>query len=135
MPVSAVDCVQPALQHTREQLFTRFRFGQWSRLALVGILAAELHVGGCNFSRSFSGLNRHPRRSDQGFLTFSDLPFNWPPVTPGRISEHLGQFLGLIVLAAFVAIVVGFLLLYINSVFRFILFDSVVLRRCSISEG
>ena len=45
MPVSAVDSVQPALQHTRQQLFTRFRFGQWSRLALVGILAAELHVG------------------------------------------------------------------------------------------
>jgi MFS family permease len=31
--------------------------------------------------------------------------------------------------------VVGFVLLYINSVFRFILFDSVVLRHCSISEG
>ena len=134
MPVSAVDCVQPALQHTREQLFTRFRFGQWSRLALVGILAAELHVGGCNFG-NFSGMNRHPRRSDQSFPTFSDLPFHWPPLTPGRLSEHLGQFLGLIVLAAFVAIVVGFVLLYINSVFRFILFDSVVLRRCSISEG
>jgi hypothetical protein len=134
VPVSAVDCVQPALQHTREQLFTRFRFGQWSRLALVGILAAELHVGGCNFG-NFSGMNRHPRRSDRSFLTFSDLPFNWPSVTPGRISEHLGQFLGLIVLAIFVAIVVGFLLLYINSVFRFILFDSVLLRHCSISEG
>lgn len=134
MPVSAVDCVQPALQHTREQLFTRFRFGQWSRLALVGILAAELHVGGCNFG-NFSGINRHPRRSDQSFLTFSDLPLNWLPVTPGRISEHLGQFLGLIALAIFVAIVVGFVLLYINSVFRFILFDSVLLRHCSISEG
>lgn len=135
MPVSAVDCVQPALQHTREQLFTRFRFGQWSRLALVGILAAELHVGGCNFGNSFRALHPRPRTGRQGFLSFSDLPFAWPPVTPGRISEHLGQFLGLIVLAVFVAIIVGFLLLYLNSVFRFILFDSVLLRRCSISEG
>lgn len=134
MPVSAVDCVQPALQHTREQLFTRFRFGQWSRLALVGILAAELHVGGCNFGNNLRRIQSHPRRSP-GWLTSSDLPFNWPSVTPGRISEHFGQFVGLIVLAIFVAIVVGFLLLYINSVFRFILFDSVVLRRCSISEG
>lgn len=134
MPVSAVDCVQPALQHTREQLFTRFRFGQWSRLALVGILAAELHVGGCNFGNNLRAIQPHPRGS-QGLLTFSDLPFDWPPATPARISEHLGQFLGLIVLAVFVAIVVGFVLLYINSVFRFILFDSVVLRHCSISEG
>jgi hypothetical protein len=134
VPLSAVDCVQPALQHTREQLFTRFRFGQWSRLALVGVLAAELHVGGCNFGNNLRRIQTHPRRS-AGWLTSSDLPFHWPLVTPGRISEHLGQFLGLIVLAAFVAIVVGFLLLYINSVFRFILFDSVVLRRCSISEG
>jgi len=27
MPVSAVDCVQPALQHAREQLFTRSASG------------------------------------------------------------------------------------------------------------
>ena len=52
MPVSAVDCVQPAIQHTREQLFSRFRIGQWSRLALVGILAAEMHASGCNFEIS-----------------------------------------------------------------------------------
>jgi 4-amino-4-deoxy-L-arabinose transferase-like glycosyltransferase len=136
VPVSAVDCVQPALQHTREQLFTRFRWGQWSRLALVGILAAELHVGGCNFSGlNFPGIHPQPRRSGHGFLSSSSLPFGWPPANPGHIPEHIGQFIGLIVVGIFAFIVLAFVFLYINSVFRFILFDSVLRRQCSISEG
>ena len=135
MPVSAVDCVQPALQHTREQLFTRFRFGQWSRLALVGILAAELHVGGCNFGNFGRSWPRVPHKSGRGFLPSSSLPSGWPPFNSAPISEHLGQFLGLIVVGILVAIVLAFIFLYINSVFRFILFDSVLRRQCSIGEG
>ncbi|MGA9903428.1 MAG: hypothetical protein WA718_03520 [Terriglobales bacterium] len=133
MPLSAVDCVQPALQHTKQQLFTHFRWGQWSRLALVGILAAELHVGGCNFNRLNFPLH-HPRRTEPGILSLSRLPFSWPP-NPGQISEHIGQFAGLIVIGVFALIVFGFIFLYISSVFRFILFDSVLRRECSISEG
>jgi hypothetical protein len=125
--------VQPALQHVREQLFTRFRWGQWSRLALVGILAAELHVGGCNFNFNFP-VNQ-PRRSGQGFLLSSSLPSGWPPFNPAHISEHIGQFIGLIVVGIFVAVVLAFVFLYINSVFRFILFDSVLRRECSIGGG
>jgi hypothetical protein len=134
VPLSAVDCVQPALQHTRRQLFSPFRLGQWSRLALVGILAAELHVGGCNFN----GLNfpiHRPRRAGQQFLPSSSLPSGWPSFNPNYVSEHIAQFLGLILAAVFVFFVLGFILLYINSVFRFILFDSVLQRKCSISAG
>jgi hypothetical protein len=135
MPVSAVDCVQPAFQHVREQLFTRFRFGQWSRLALVGILAAELHAGGCNFGNFGNNWpNAHPK-SHSEFLPSSRLPSDWPPFNSAHISEHLAQFFGLIVIGVFVAIILGFVFLYINSVFRFILFDSVLRRHCSISEG
>ena len=135
MPVSAVDCVQPALQHTREQLFTRFRFGQWARLALVGILAAELHVGGCNFGNLGSSWPRIPHKSGRGFLPSSSLPSGWPPFNPTHIPAHMGQFVGLIVAVIFVAIMFAFIFLYINSVFRFILFDSVLRRECSIGEG
>ena len=134
MPFSAVDCVQPALQHTREQLFTRFRFGQWSRLALVGILAAELHVGGCNFGNFGGNWPRIPHKNQNDFLQ-SSMPHGWPPFNPAHISEHLGQFLGLIVVGIFVFIVLAFVFLYISSVFRFILFDSVLRRQCSIGEG
>lgn len=138
MPVSAVDCVQPALQHTRAQLFTRFRFGQWSRLALVGILAAELHVGGCSFGNLGRSWPRIPHKSRGEFLpsglTSILSPFD-PARLPAHISEHIGQFLGLILLGVFAFVVLAFVFLYINSVFRFILFDSVLRRECSISEG
>ncbi|MFZ1129656.1 MAG: hypothetical protein WCA97_18390 [Terriglobales bacterium] len=138
MPFSAVDCVQPALQHTRAQLFTRFRFGQWSRLALVGILAAELHVGGCNFGNFGQFAPRH-KKPDLGFLpsgTSSSFlsPFDSAHL-PASISEHIAQFLGLIVLGIVVFFILGFIFLYISSVFRFILFDSVLRKECSISEG
>ena len=123
MPISAVDCVQPAIQHTREQLFSRFRFGQWSRLALVGILAAELHAGGCNFGGFHMPITR-PRRTEF-------LPAAFPHIDPARIA----QFAGLIAAAILLGIVLYFIFLYINSVFRFILFDSVLRKHCSISEG
>ena len=135
MPVSAVDCVQPAFQHVREQLFTRFRFGQWSRLALVGILAAELHVGGCGFGNLGRHLPRVHSRNGNEFLPSSAMPTGLPDFIPSHISEHLAQFIGLIVVGIFALVVLAFVFLYISSVFRFILFDSVLRRQCSIGEG
>ena len=135
LPVSAVDCVQPAIQHTREQLFTRFRWGQWTRLALVGILAAELHVGGCNFGNFGGSWPRVPHKSGDGLLPSSSLPSGWPPFNPAHIPAHFGQFIGVILVGIFAAIVFSFVFLYINSMFRFILFDSVLRRQCSIGEG
>jgi hypothetical protein len=137
LPVSAVDCIQPALQHTRQQLFTRFRFGQWSRLALVGILAAELHVGGCSFG-NFGQFASRPRKNDGEFLPSSMTsilsPFNRAHI-PAHLSEHIAQFLGLIVAGILAVMVLSVVFLFVNSVFRFILFDSVLRRECSISEG
>ena len=128
MPISAVDCVQPAIQHTREQLFKPFRWGQWSRLALVGILAAELRSAGCNFPGSFV---QHPRpKSGDEFLP-RGLPSGFPHIDPAQIAQFaLFIGIGLLVLAVLLLV-----LLYINSVFRFILFDSVLRRECSIGEG
>jgi hypothetical protein len=135
VPLSAVDCVQPALQHTRTQLFTHFRWGQWSRLALVGILAAELHVGGCGFGNMGGGWPHIPQKNQNELFPSSSLPSGWPPFNPANVSDHLGQFIGLIVIGIFALIVLAFVFLYISSVFRFILFDSVLRRQCSISEG
>jgi len=132
LPISAVDCVQPAIQHTRDQLFRPFQFGQWSRLALVGILAAEVHTGGCNFN----GVNfPHipSQRPGHEFLasTSTSFPFDPSHFDPARIA----QFAGLIVAIILLATILGVIFLYISSVFRFILFDSVLTRRCSIGEG
>src|SRR5258708_35009697 len=65
----------------------------------------------------------------------SSLPHGWPPFNPAHISEHIGQFVGLILIGIFALAVLAFVFLYIVSVFRFILFDSVLQRECSIGEG
>jgi len=135
LPVSAVDCIQPALQHAREQLFTRFRFAQWSRLALVGILAAELHVGGCGLGNLGSYFPKaHPRHGSE-YLPSSAMRSGMTDMIPAHISEHIAQFIGFIVVGIFALMVLAFVFLYISSVFRFILFESVLRRQCSIGEG
>lgn len=131
MPFSAVDCVQPAIQHTRDQLFRPFRFGQWSRLALVGVLAAELHASSCN-SHFNLPVSSQPHRT-QGRFTLA-TPF--PHFDPSHFDpSHLAQFMGLIIVAVLLATILFFVFLYINSVFRFILFESVLKKHCSISQG
>jgi hypothetical protein len=127
LPVSALDCVQPALRHTRDQLFRPFRFGQWSRLALVGFLAAEVHTSGCNFNNFNFPASSRPHRSSE----FMAPPLPFPHFDPA----HLAQFAALIVAGVMLAIILFFVFLYLNSVFRFILFESVIRKHCSISEG
>jgi hypothetical protein len=128
VPISAVDCVQPAIQHAREQLFTNFRWGQWSRLALVGILAAEIHSGGCGGSiPNFNWPTPRPQGGGDRFLA--------PPFIPHIDPARLAQFAGLIVTALILAFILFLVFLYISSVFRFILFESVLKKQCSIGEG
>ena len=119
MPVSAIDAISPAFQHTKQQLFQPFRAGQWTRLALVGLLAGELTTGSCNSFNTHVQAPRHPQQ-----LVAAPLP----NIDPGL----------LVLLVAFL-LTLGFvfwlLFLYINSVMRFILFDSVIERNCRIRAG
>ena len=132
MPLSAVDCVQHSIQHTRDQLFRPFRFGQWSRLALVGILAAELHASGCNFNGLNFNIPSQPRRTQGFFAAAARFPhFDPRHFDPARIAQFAGLIAGVVLLA----MILFFIFLYINSVFRFILFDSVLKKHCSIGEG
>lgn len=116
MPISAIDAISPSIRHTREQLFQPFRFGQWARLAFVGLLAGELSSGGCN------GNFQVPHRTNH-FLAPT-----LPHINPLAMA-------GLIALLAALGAIFFFLLLYVSSVMRFILFDSVVERRCEIRRG
>jgi hypothetical protein len=123
VPISALDAISPAFQHTKEQLFTRFSLGQWTRLAFVGLLAGELGSGGgCN---SNLGKFRNPRHP--GVRHFQDTDPNlWPKIAA------LGAALVVLVLAA---LVLGIILMYVGSVMRFILFDSVLAKECHIRLG
>ena len=121
MPISAVDTITLAFQHTRRQLVQPFRFGQWTRLALVGLLAGEAGSSGCNLPGNFSlpqqtGSSRH--LLDSGFASID------PAV-----------YAGLILILIVAGLVFGLLLMYVSSVVRFILFDSVLTRECHIRDG
>jgi hypothetical protein len=125
LPPSATDVIDLAFRHTREQLFRPWRFAQWVRLAFVGVLAGEMSsFNGCNVNVP---LNNHPRGSEH--FQFVDGPW------PGLVNAHPVLFAGL--LAAFLLLWLSLLVLflYINSVMRFILFDSVVARECHIRRG
>ena len=62
MPISAVDTIPLAIEHTKQQLFKPFRFGQWTKLAVVGLLAGELGSGG-GFNGSNFNFPQHPGAS------------------------------------------------------------------------
>jgi hypothetical protein len=120
LPISAVDTITLAFQHTRQQLVQPFRFWQWTRLAAVGLLAGEMGSGGgFNFPSSFPhqpGGSRH--FMEQGL----------PKIDPAI----LGGLIAVLVVAGFVFVIV---MMYVSSVMRFILFDSVLAKECHIRQG
>jgi hypothetical protein len=127
-PRSASEAIHPAIEHTKNQVFHRFHFGQWMRLAFVGVLAGEMSSGGCNgvnFNMPAGHGGQVGHGSSQAFLA----------ARPPWIGEH-----PLMVAASFaIVLLVGFALIvlftYISSVMRFILFDSVIARECHIRRG
>jgi hypothetical protein len=111
-----VDVIRPALQHAKQQLFDPFRLGQWMRLAVVGLLAGEMSSGGCNWGPPLN-------MGDSGRNEL--LAQTWPAFSPA-VTASLVTLLVIGILA------VWLILLYVNSMMRLVLFDSVVTRYCRI---
>lgn len=123
MPISAPDVIQPAFRHARDQLLRPFRFGQWVRLAFVGLLAGEMSsFGGCNFSFPSN-------TQDQGTQHLPRVSSSAP------LTSHSALFVALAL--AFIVVVFGLVILftYFGSVMRFILFDSIIARECRVRQG
>jgi len=111
---SAVDSVSPAFQHTKAQLFRPFSFGQWTRMALVGLLAGEMSSGGgCNFHVPNMNTGGH---RDLGFAAFPN-------------SAALGLLIAVLLV---VLPILWILFIYVSSHMRFVLFDSVIEKRCQV---
>jgi hypothetical protein len=127
LPISAVDAISPALLHTKKQLFQPFRFGQWAKLAVVGLLAGELgSSSGCNTFK-FSNINIPRGDSGRQFLqSFLQPSWNMP---------DFALYAGLIAALVAAGLVLGVILMYVSSVMRFILFDSVLAQECRVGEG
>lgn len=124
MPISAVDAIAPAFRHAKQQLLQPFRFTQWVRLAFVGFLAGELGSGGCN-SRYNIPSTHHPHGSEH-FLG---------AVLPPQLADHAALLAAFIVPLIVLGLGLFVLFLYINSIMRFILFDSIVAKECHIRQG
>jgi hypothetical protein len=114
VPLSALDSVTPAIEHTKQQAFKPFSIVQWTKLAFVGLLAGELSSSGCNLRSAVP----HGTRSGGGL--------------PGIDPAILGALVAVLIVCG---IVLGLLLMYVSSVFRFILFDSVLRKRCEIAPS
>jgi len=122
VPVSALDSIGPAFQHTRQQLLQPFRISQWAKLALVGFLAGELTSGGC--STSFNVPTHSTPTGSDRLLALPQLP----PLNPALYAALIASVI--------VAVVVLWVLfIYVSSVMRFVLFDSVIAKYCEIRQS
>ena len=121
MPISAVDCITLAFEHTKRQLLKPFRFGQWARLAIVGLLAGELGSGG--------NLNLHGAPSpQQPHPQIPSIPDIFHKIDPAILAS-------VITVLVITGLVLFIVVTFISSVMRFILFDSVLTRECHIRAG
>jgi hypothetical protein len=119
LPISATDTITLAFRHTKRQLIEPFRFGQWTRLALVGLLAGEMGSNsGINVPSSFPHQSGSSRHFVQDVL---------PKIDPVLLAS-------LITILVIAALAFGILMMYISSVMRFILFDSILAKECRIRQ-
>jgi hypothetical protein len=124
---SAVEVIGSAFEHTRKQLSEPFRFSQWWRLAVLGLATGEISAGGgCSNFRGFGGLP-HAGRHTQSLLD------------PGNPLSRLGldpaTIAGIIIVAIIGFLILGVIFLYISSISRFMLFESILRRYCELSTS
>jgi hypothetical protein len=125
LPITAVDSITPAIEHTKRQLFLPFRIGQWTKLAFVGLLAGELGGNGCN--RSNFHLPAHP-----GAGPHIDFPGHFPGSIGAGSAGFDAALVAALITAVIATVAIGIILMYVSSVMRFVLFDSIVARECHI---
>jgi hypothetical protein len=120
-PLSSVDCIAPAFAQTKHQLFSPFRLKRWSRLALVCLLTGEFAGGG---GGGPSGNFHFPVTKTKGGKNLLAIPnIHWDKILP-----WLPWILAGVVLV-FLFII---LWIYVASVYRFVLLDSVLYDRCEL---
>jgi hypothetical protein len=105
-PISAADCVSPAVQRTREFLFRPFSWGTYLKLGLVAIITEGL---GNNFHSSQHGGH------GMGHESMGGSPFSLTP-----------QWIAVIVAAALVVLVFSLVVLYLITRLRFAFFHCLI---------
>lgn len=124
--LSGVDAISPAMETTKRQLFSPFRFGRWARLAVVCLLTGEI-TGGGGWGGPWNVRVPRPHEGLEGGPGLFGFPAPWPGLPLAALPWII---LGLGALVLFLL-----LFIYITSIYRFILFDSVLHDRCQLQEG
>jgi hypothetical protein len=120
---SAIDVISPAFEHTKQQLLRPFRWGQWAQIALLAMATGEMSTGsGCN---SIHIPNFPSRHGQQNFVEPGDFLKGIDPAL-------IGTLLLVAVLGGVVLMVVW---IYVSSVSRFVLYDTVVRRHCDMGPA
>jgi hypothetical protein len=126
---SAVDVIGSAFEHTKQQLTHPFRFGQWARLALLGLATGEISSGGgCS---NFRGLSDLPSRFPGHAGNFVSDPGN--PLS--RLGLDWAAIASILVVAVIGLLVLGLVWIYVASISRFVLFESVLRKHCELGAG
>jgi hypothetical protein len=126
---SAVDVIGTAFEHTKQQLTQPFRFGQWARLALLGLATGEISSGGgCS---NFRGLSDLPSRFPSHAGNFVSDPDN--PLS--RLGLDWAAIASILVVVVVGFLVLGLVWIYVASISRFVLFESVLRKHCELGAG
>lgn len=123
-PLSAVQSITPAFEQTKRQLFKPFRMSHWARLAVVSLVTGEFAGssggwGGGNFPAPQS-------RGKRDLFAFLSADPTW---------DRIQEFLPWIALGILILLTLFVLWIYSASIYRFILFASVLYDRCELRAG
>jgi len=126
--LSPTDAVSPAIHRASAMLFKPFRWRFYWRMAVVAFLTGELGGGG-NFNVPSNFPTDHGKHRGGSSEFLSAIPWHLPA------GLSLTQWIIIGAVAAFALFAVMLIFLYIASIFRFILFNSVLTGNCSIREN
>jgi hypothetical protein len=126
--LSGFEAITPAMERAKRQLFMPFRFRHWARLAIVVMSTGEFAGGGGG--SGWSGLNyRLPSGSSGGRHLSAFFP------VPDRLGTTITDYWPWFIAGVIMLFLLALAFVYVASVFRFVLFDSVVNDRCELVAG
>src|SRR5512146_3319866 len=125
--LNAVDAISPAFNLMKADLFQPFRWGFWVRIGILGFFTGEMSAGGgCNINLPANWNTHHPNH----FTAVQD--FNTAPPfghwNPHALIAALPFIIGAVLL-------IGLILMYVGSVFRFTLLEAILNGQISIRDG
>lgn len=126
--ISGFEAITPAFERTKRQLFTPFRFRHWARLAVVVMSTGEFAGGGGG--GGWGGLNNPFPNSSSNSKQL--MPLFALPESLGSTMMNYWQW---IAVGVILLVLLALAFVYVASVFRFVLFDSVLNDRCELVAG